>query len=53
MISCNGEDGTSRAGGASGGSIKLTMGTLNGKGTIETKGGKGTQNIVKKNILIF
>ena len=41
VISCNGQDGTVNVGGASGGSIKLTTGELNGKGIIESKGGKG------------
>ena len=41
LISCNGEDGTSNVGGASGGSIKLTTVTLNGKGIIKSNGGKG------------
>ena len=44
-ISCNGEGGTNRAGGASGGSVKLATGTLNGKGTIEVNGGKGNLNV--------
>ena len=41
VISCNGEDGTTNVGGSSGGSVKLTTGTLNGKGRIEVNGGKG------------
>ena len=43
VISCNGEDGTTNVGGSSGGSVKLTTGTLNGKGRIEVNGGKGRQ----------
>ena len=43
VISCNGEDGTTNVGGSSGGSVKLTTGTLNGKGRIEVNGGKGKQ----------
>ena len=46
VISCNGEDGTSTVGGSSGGSVKLTTGTLNGKGRIEVNGGKGMDNKV-------
>ena len=41
LISCNGQDGTINVGGASGGSIKLSTGTLNGKGIIKSNGGKG------------
>ena len=41
VISCNGQDGTIHTGGASGGSIKLITGALNGKGRLETNGGKG------------
>ena len=42
IISCNGDDGVSQNGGASGGSIKLTTGTLSGSGKIQANGGKGT-----------
>ncbi|XP_053376792.1 adhesin BmaC autotransporter-like [Mercenaria mercenaria] len=42
VISCNGEDGTSLAGGASAGSIILNAHTFNGKGKISANGGKGT-----------
>lgn len=41
IISCNGQDGGSGSGGASGGAIKLQTGTLSGSGKIQTNGGKG------------
>ena len=50
VISCNGEDGTTNVGGSSGGSVKLTTGTLNGKGRIEVNGGKGKQKKLFLNI---
>jgi hypothetical protein len=40
-ISCNGEDGKSETGGASGGSIKLQTGALYGKGKLQVNGGQG------------
>ena len=40
-ISCNGEDGKSGTGGASGGSIKLQTGALYGKGKLQVNGGQG------------
>jgi hypothetical protein len=41
IISCNGEDGRSKAGGASGGSIKLTTINFTGKGKLKANGGIG------------
>lgn len=41
VISCSGEDGTSQAGGASGGSIILNAHTFNGKGKVMANGGAG------------
>jgi len=41
VISCNGDAGTSQAGGASGGSIILNAQTFNGKGKVSANGGAG------------
>ena len=53
LISCNGQDGTINVGGASGGSIKLSTGTLNGKGVIKSNGGKGRKLIFSTVKVIF